>query len=625
MSLRLIGPATGARKFAAVTLALVVAVCSAHFASAAEPTTRQRRQVRAAENKLKRAGNLYRAKNYRAVAELVEEVQQALVDVVGDEEDTEALSELIAPVQKRVTRARQLLQEQGIEIAPPATKSAMAGNDGVSFTRQVAPLLVAKCGNCHVRRSRGQLSMATFAALEKGSEAGAVIASGDADGSRLIEVIAAGDMPRGGGKITPEELKLLSTWINEGARFDGDDPATPLVDMAGSAAEPADNRLSLIMAREDDTVKFGRDLGEVLIKNCLGCHGDQNPRGGFSVNTFSRLLRGGDNGAVLVPGKPEDSLLVKKLRGTADGERMPMGRPALADETIAAIETWIALGARFDGPDPAATLVDTVDFVTAMLATHEQLSASRAERAATNWRLIMPDVSANTTETEHVLVYGSVGDELLAEVTQVADEQVAELAQQFGVPAEQPLIKGRLTLYVFDKRYDYGEVGIMLEEREIPADWRGHWRFTGVDAYGCILLGDDTVPRGLIAQQIAGAYAAGLGQVPRWFAEGTARAMAATLEPREDRVGAWNVEARRIVESLEDPTAFLRNELSPEETDVLSYAFVKDLTTPAKRYQGFLAALRSGEAFDTAFEAAYRADPEEAAKRWAAGIAKRRR
>ena len=56
------------------------------------------------------------------------------------------------------------------------------------------------------------------------------------------------------------------------------------------------------------------------------------------------------------------------------------------------------------------------------------------------------------------------------------------------MPADRSLVKGRLTLYVFDKRYDYGEVGTMLERREIPASWRGHWRYTGVDAYGCVLL-----------------------------------------------------------------------------------------------------------------------------------------
>ncbi len=358
-----------------------------------------------------------------------------------------------------------------------------------------------------------------------------------------------------------------------------------------------------------------RDLGAVLIENCLGCHGEQNPANQFSVYNFVRMLRGGVRGVPLVPGNPAESLLIKKLRGQADGERMPRSKPPLDEETIARFEKWISLGAKFDGESANASLEDTVALMVAMNSTHDELAKSRADLAAGNWRLILPDTAPEHVETPQVVVYGSVGRELVDKVARVADEQAAAVARLFGLPAG-PLVKGRVTLFVFDKRYDYAEVGTMLERREIPAAWHGHWRYTGVDAYGCLLLEDDEAPPGLVAQQIAGAYVASLGKVPRWFAEGAARAVAAKLDPRDERVKLWNTEVARLGQSLAKPDAFLDGELPPEESDVLSYGFVTFLMNSTSRFAALLTALGEGSAFEQAFEASYRAAPAEVAADW---------
>jgi hypothetical protein len=213
-------------------------------------------------------------------------------------------------------------------------------------------------------------------------------------------------------------------------------------------------------------------------------------------------------------------------------------------------------------------------------------------------------------------VYGAVGQQLLADVARTADEQAAKIARLFKLPVERPLVKGGLTLYVFDKRYDYGEVGTMLERRELPAQWRGHWRHTGVDAYGCVLLESDEVPPGLVAHQIAGVYAASLGKVPRWFAEGTARALAARFDPKDPRVRRWDDEASRIIQSADKPEAFLSGGLPPEDADVLSYSFAKYLMTPTTRYIALVAALEAGTPFEDAFSKSFRATPAEVAAAW---------
>jgi hypothetical protein len=341
--------------------------------------------------------------------------------------------------------------------------------------------------------------------------------------------------------------------------------------------------------------------------------------------TFARLLSGGDRGAPWSPGKPAESLIVQKLRGQADGQRMPRGKPPLPEDVIARFEKWIELGAKYDDEDAGAPLEDAVALVAAKNSTHEELAKSRAELAARNWQLVLPDTKAVVVESPQVLVCGSVDRQQLEQVARVADEQAAAIAKLFKLSQGGPLIKGRLTLYVFDKRYDYGELGTMLERRELPTDWRGHWRNTGVDAYGALLLTSDEVPAGLVAQQLTGAYVAGLGKVPRWFSEGTARAVAARSDPRDERVKQWDTMVTRLLQTLEKPEVFLEGKLPPEEADVLSYGFVKSLLASAPRFNGLLEALAQGAAFDTAFEQSFRAKPVDAAAEWIARSKRRGR
>lgn len=81
--------------------------------------------------------------------------------------------------------------------------------------------------------------------------------------------------------------------------------------------------------------------------NCYRCHGGLNHRGGLVLDSKAGLMKGGHDGVVLVPGHPEQSLLVKLIRheGPAD-DPMPMPpKSKLSDADIATIEQWIRAGA----------------------------------------------------------------------------------------------------------------------------------------------------------------------------------------------------------------------------------------------------------------------------------------
>ena len=88
--------------------------------------------------------------------------------------------------------------------------------------------------------------------------------------------------------------------------------------------------------------------------NCYRCHGGFNHRGGLQMETQAGLLKGGAHGPAIVPGHPEQSLLLKLIRhADPAGEAMampPKGR--LSDADVGAVEQWIQAGAAMP-PSPA--------------------------------------------------------------------------------------------------------------------------------------------------------------------------------------------------------------------------------------------------------------------------------
>ncbi len=105
-------------------------------------------------------------------------------------------------------------------------------DDSVSFVKTVAPIIVAKCGKCHVASSKGRYGIASYSALMASDS----ISPNDPEGSSFIEVIESGEMPKGGLKVSDSELKTLKDWIGQGAKFDGDDEKKAMMKPAAGAS-----------------------------------------------------------------------------------------------------------------------------------------------------------------------------------------------------------------------------------------------------------------------------------------------------------------------------------------------------------------------------------------------------
>lgn len=100
----------------------------------------------------------------------------------------------------------------------------------------------------------------------------------------------------------------------------------------------------VLVARENNATRFfDTRVAPILTKRCLGCHDQQLKGGDISFLDRDSLLKGGSRGPAIVPGKPDESLLIQALR--YDGDlKMPPGIK-LSSRDIATLTDWIKRGA----------------------------------------------------------------------------------------------------------------------------------------------------------------------------------------------------------------------------------------------------------------------------------------
>jgi ankyrin repeat protein len=93
-------------------------------------------------------------------------------------------------------------------------------------------------------------------------------------------------------------------------------------------------------------IDFNRDVKPILEANCLGCHGSRQQQSGLRLDKRQNALRGGDYGAVIMPGKSAESKLILRVAGSEAGLQMPPTGP-LAASDIGILRAWIDQGGDF--------------------------------------------------------------------------------------------------------------------------------------------------------------------------------------------------------------------------------------------------------------------------------------
>lgn len=107
----------------------------------------------------------------------------------------------------------------------------------------------------------------------------------------------------------------------------------------------------------DPREEFETKVRPVLADNCFACH-RQTAMGGLRLDSREALLKGGAHGPAVVPGKADESLLMKVVDYTHDRLRMPPSGK-MKPEAVAALRTWIESGAYW--PEEAPTQAKATD------------------------------------------------------------------------------------------------------------------------------------------------------------------------------------------------------------------------------------------------------------------------
>ncbi|MDA0254455.1 MAG: hypothetical protein O3C39_06995 [Planctomycetota bacterium] len=533
----------------------------------------------------------------------------------------------------RAERARRKLERAGVDVArlvipssqPPAAAAqpqnlaqpAAGGEAGpaVSFSRDVAPFLVSSCGRCHVAGRKGGFQMASHQQLMQSLK----VSPGMGQQSELVEVILSGDMPPG-GSVSPQQVKMLVTWIDSGAACDADPTADLMtVARAATAEPPPVVALPKPLPLKPGDVSFASDVVPILLAQCVNCHGQEDPEANYRMTSLESLIRGGRTGPAVVVGKSAESLLVKKLRGEGiEGQRMPLGKDPLPADQIALIARWIDQGARIDLRTPTTGLEEVAAAGRSQRLSDDELVRIRFAAGEKLWGRIIPDEPPVVEKRSDLCLISNLPPDRAEAVADTAASVADGLRDDLGLE-DEPLVKGGIVIYGFRKTYDYAEIWQVVSGTDRPRGLMGHSGVTGDVAYAAFVVptGDDSeeVTRLLLAEQITAAALASRG-LPEWFCRSVGRAMAMREAPRSQLVQEWKRQASTAIGQLGSAQDFFAGHADPAASALAGGGFMATILGNAKLAQ-FLTAFDQGVPFEEAFTQAFRGSPAAAFRVWA--------
>ncbi len=219
----------------------------------------------------------------------------------------------------------------------------------VTFAHDIAPIFNKSCNSCHGSdKPQAGLRLVSEADALKGGESGAVIIPGDSEKSPLVRrLLGVGEdsrMPMGADPLPAAQIKLIRAWIDQNAFVI---PKTP----AASPIAPV-----ALHQRAGGTGVFATQIRPILAARCYQCHGPDLHQNGLRLDSLASILKGSDNGNVVIPGDGDKSPLVRRILGL-ERPRMPYGAPPLSADDVELIRQWVVDGAK--GPDSDAPLAST--------------------------------------------------------------------------------------------------------------------------------------------------------------------------------------------------------------------------------------------------------------------------
>jgi hypothetical protein len=340
------------------------------------------------------------------------------------------------------------------------------------FEKNIRPVLADHCYSCHSADggSAGGLRVDSRDLLLKGGKSGPAIIAGDPDNSLLIQRLLLADpkhrMPKDeDDPLAAAAVANLKLWIQQGAYWPTDAQEPPAPKDGGTASAKGTPTAA-------EFAYFKNDVRPIFVAHCYNCHSqDFKEAGGLRVDTHDGFFAGGKSGPVVIPGHPEQSLLIKKLLLNDPKHRMPQSAPPLSTDEIAILTKWVGDGAAW--PDETEKLPP----VSASLQkTYTNLRAHHwAFQPLTNPKV--PVVANSSWPTNNIdrFVLAKLDQE---KMTPVADADPATLIRRVtydltGLPPTPAAVKA---FRKHHSQHDYEQlVDNLLQSPQYGERWGRHW------------------------------------------------------------------------------------------------------------------------------------------------------
>ena len=111
-------------------------------------------------------------------------------------------------------------------------------------------------------------------------------------------------------------------------------------------------------ALEPTKVDYASQIKPILVKNCVSCHGVEKQKGGLRLDAGASIIKGGNSGPILIPGKSNESKILHAVEGKDPETRMPpVPKALISKEQSVLIATWVDQGAFIAKQDMVASSV----------------------------------------------------------------------------------------------------------------------------------------------------------------------------------------------------------------------------------------------------------------------------
>ncbi len=325
-------------------LAGTLIMAAFHTLQAAQ-STEDRRELIQLRKDLYKVSAVIRKKNFDQAEEKIRNVEDRLEKLIKKSNVSKS-NKLILSLQKAISQQKHRLAFR------KNPKAARKKATNVSFLEHVAPILQSRCVKCHGDDAGGKLHLDSFAGMKRGGESGPLLIAGSASRSLILARLTAHEkfrMPKKGPLLTRTELNILALWINQGAKFDGEDETLELAELLKPKVKLPP--LKFAKATGNEKVSFKRDVAPFLVASCQRCHQGKEPGGDLTITSYETLMRGGKKGPVIVSGKPDQSKVYTLMASFDEANRMPL-EGKVKKKNFDDLKTWIEEGAKYDGARP---------------------------------------------------------------------------------------------------------------------------------------------------------------------------------------------------------------------------------------------------------------------------------